>query len=134
MSVEPTEAHVGSLPSDLPSAPLPPPSNLWRLTGFRVTLIVLFLVVLGFVIAVWHSSREVDQFIKLHAAMVEATCDQAELANHYHEASAAHLLEQCREGRLTSERYAKDSVEAAMDMEIAKNKGLFKQSVEGKPK
>ena len=140
MSVEPTEVHVVSLPSDLPAAPLPPPSNPWRLTGFRLAMIALLLLVLGFVLAIWHTDREVDQFIKLESAMVEATCNQAKLAHHDgRDADAARLFQQCHEGVLTMERYAKDRSEAASDMEVEKNREtmrhLFdKQGSERKPK
>jgi hypothetical protein len=122
MSVEPTERDGVSAPTPLPSSSKP-----WRSSGFRLVLIALLLLTLGYVLAVWHTSRETDRFIKAKSAMVEATCNEAKLAHHDgRDDDALRLFQQCHEGVLTMKRYANDRSEADRDMELEGSRDTLK--------
>ena len=137
MSIEPTETSDVSTSTPLPSPFKPPSPSKPRMTAFRLVMLTLLLIALGFALSVWHTSREIDQFIKTLRVIAQTDCNQAQL--HAGATDAALLKRRCNESVDLYVRDSKDRVAASIDMEVERNRAtmkhvLDKQDVEPKPK
>jgi hypothetical protein len=99
----------------------------WLRSPGGLVISALLAIVVIFVGMVWNSSRETNQFIEAKRAELKATLVRAEVAEREgRREEATRLYRQCAEMAERIKAYEADPVEAAIDLEVAKNKDVLK--------